>query len=244
MSRSLGRGALAATAVVISFAALTACGAGNNAETGQINPDNARATVGDIQIQNAVVITPEERGEGTAAVSARIFNDGKSPERLTSLTIPETNTTVKLSGPKGGDTLTIPAGGSLMIGGKGNASAVIEGGRKSVTDGRAKQLVFQLSRTGAVKIATLVVPATGQYKSFGPSPAAADDAAGRGRGGASGSPSANPSQSPGAGQSADPSQTASGAAEGAGAASPSTSSSQAPGTGTSPEADGSQAGGH
>ncbi|WP_419996057.1 DUF461 domain-containing protein [Streptomyces boninensis] len=247
MSRSLGRGALAATAVVISFAALTACGAGHNAETGQINPDNARAAVGDIEIQNAVVITPERESEGAASVSARIFNNGSSPERLTSLTIPETNTTVKLSGPKGGDTLTIPAEGSLMIGGKGNASATIEGGRKNVTDGKAKQLVFQLSKTGAVKIGTLVVPATGQYKTFGPSPAAAT-AEGRNPGGgrASGSPSAGADESAGAGQSGNPSQSPSGAAEqGAGSVAPSNSSSQSPATGTGTGTGASQdAGGH
>ena len=41
VSRSLRRGALAAAAIVFSIASLAACGAGNDAQTLEVKPDNA-----------------------------------------------------------------------------------------------------------------------------------------------------------------------------------------------------------
>ncbi len=70
VSSSLRRGALAAAAIAFSIASLASCAAGNNAETHQINPDNARATVGDIMVQNAVVVTqPDLESTGPAIVA-------------------------------------------------------------------------------------------------------------------------------------------------------------------------------
>ncbi|WP_030300797.1 hypothetical protein [Streptomyces katrae] len=226
MSRSLRRGALAATAIVFSIASLAACGAGNNAETLQIKPDNAAVTKGDIKIQNALVITQAEKGKkGPAAVSATVFNSGDKPQTLDAITLPGGKSKVVLKGAEGAaGKVTVPAGGSVVIGGKGNASAVIEGG-EAVQNGNAQKVVFQLSKTGDVEMEAFVVPGSGMYAGFGPTeaPAAAPGST------PSGSPSGTPSGSPSGSPATTPSGAASGTPSGAASGSPSGSPSHSAG---------------
>lgn len=170
MSRSLRHGALAATAIVFSIASLAACGAGNDAATLQVKPDSAATTSGDISIQNANLITqPERNAEGPAVVSATLFNDGTAQQTLDSVSLPGTSATVKLHSAKGSGPIVIPAGGRVVIGGKGNASAVIEDGREAAQDGSVQNVVFKFSSTGEVPLGVLVVPATSFFTDFGPS---------------------------------------------------------------------------
>ncbi|MFJ3586068.1 DUF461 domain-containing protein [Streptomyces sp. NPDC090127] len=169
MSRSLRRGALAATAIVISIASLSACGAGNDAQTLGVRPDNAAVTVEDVKIQNALVITqPTAGAPGPAVVSATVFNNGSTPQTLDSITLGGSAAPVKLKAAEGTGPITIPAGGSVVIGGKGNATATIENGHEAVKDGGAQQVVFKLSRTGDVSLQAFVVPASSYFKDFGP----------------------------------------------------------------------------
>ncbi|MFD3942874.1 DUF461 domain-containing protein [Streptomyces sp. NPDC058579] len=169
MSRSLRRGALAATAIVISIASLSACGAGNNAQTLGVKPDNAAVTVEDVKIQNALVITqPTVGAAGPAVVSATVFNNGSTPQTLDSITLGDSPGQVKLKPATGSGPITIAAGGSVVIGGKGNASATIENGHEAVKDGNAQELVFKLSKTGDVALEAFVVPATSYFKEYGP----------------------------------------------------------------------------
>ncbi|MBD0712417.1 MULTISPECIES: DUF461 domain-containing protein [unclassified Streptomyces] len=170
MSRSLRRGALAATAIVFSIAALSACGAGNNAQTLGIRPDNAAVSVGEVKIQNALVITQPEPGvKGPAAVSATLFNNGREAQVLQSISLPGSSAAVTLKPAGGSGQITVPAGGYVVIGGEGNASAVIENGNESARDGDAQRVVFKLSTTGDVGIDAFVVPARHYFKDFGPS---------------------------------------------------------------------------
>ncbi|MFF6908365.1 DUF461 domain-containing protein [Streptomyces sp. NPDC012389] len=170
MSRSLRHGALAATAIAFSIVSLSACAAGNNAETLKIRPDNAATSVGTIKVQNVNVITQAEtEAEGPAVVAATLFNDGTETEVLESITLPGTDVRVKLQPAKGNGPVEIPAGGRVVLGGEGNASAVIEEGREATQDGNVQQVVFKLSRTGDVGLGANVVPATGYFKDFGPS---------------------------------------------------------------------------
>ncbi|MDX6762426.1 MULTISPECIES: hypothetical protein [Streptomyces] len=225
MSRSLRRGALAATAVVFSIASLAACGAGNDAQTLQIKPDNAAATKGDIEIQNALVITQGEKDKkGPAVVSATVFNNGTKAQTLDGITLADGKGKVVLKPAGGAGKITVPAGGSVVLGGKDNASAVIENGSEAAKNGDVQKVVFQLSSTGGVELQAFVVPATGMYAGFGPSAAPAP--AGSPSGSPSGTPSGSPSGSPsGAGASGSPS----GAPSGAAGASPSGSASHAAG---------------
>ena len=200
MSSSLRRGALAGAAVVFSIASLSACGAGNDAQTLGVKPDNAATAVDDLKLQNATVITqPEADAEGPAVVSLTVFNNGTTQQTLDSITLPDSGSKVALKPAKGAGPITVPAGGSVVIGGAGNASAVIAEGREAVKDGGTQELVFRFSETGDVKMLAFVVPATGQFKGFGPSalpkpPAEKPEATPSGS--AEQSPSGTPSGSP------------------------------------------------
>ncbi|OKJ99425.1 hypothetical protein AMK26_25605 [Streptomyces sp. CB03234] len=169
MSRSLRRGVLAATAIVFSIASLSACGAGNNAQTLGVRPDHAATSVGTVKIQNAMVITqPKPDAEGPAVVSAMLFNNGSKAETLEAIELPGTDAQVKLTAAGGSGQITVPAGGSVLIGGQGNASAVIEKGREAARNGDAQEVVFKLSETGDVGLEAFVIPATSYFAGYGP----------------------------------------------------------------------------
>ncbi|WP_217211149.1 copper chaperone PCu(A)C [Streptomyces sp. AC550_RSS872] len=218
MSSSLRRGALAAAAIAFSITSLGACAAGNNSQTLEIKPDNAATTVGDIKIQNAIVITqPDLESTGPAAVSATLFNSGRTAQTLDSIKVDGTAKSAQLKPAKGGS-LTIPAGGSLIIGGKDNASATLPSSREAVQDGNAQKITFTFSKTGDVSLRAFVVPAEHYFESWGPSKVPAAP-------GTSASPSGSPTgaasagETPGAG-------TEAGTGAGTGAATPSDSASQ------------------
>jgi hypothetical protein len=162
--RSFRRGAFAAV-VVLSLASLAACAAGNSAETSNVRPDTASATVGDIKVQNAFVLT---RPSGPAAVSARLFNNGATEQTLESLQVAG-GISATLTGKDGGRAITVPAHGSVLLGGKGNPTAAIETGGESLRDGDVQKAVFVFSSTGPVALQINVTPATGEYADFGPS---------------------------------------------------------------------------
>ncbi|MFG2956009.1 DUF461 domain-containing protein [Streptomyces sp. NPDC048291] len=169
MSSSLRRGALAASTIAFSVAALSACGAGNNSQTLEIKPDNAATSVGDIKVQNATVITqPDLTSTGPAVVSATIFNTGTEPETLQSITVAGTGKTAELHATKT-QPLTIPGGGRLILGGKDNASAVLGSSREAVQDGNAQKITFTFSTTGDVSLRAFVVPAESFFTGWGPS---------------------------------------------------------------------------
>jgi copper(I)-binding protein len=215
VSSSLRRGALAAAAIAFSIASLAACGAGNDSQTLQVKPDNAATSVGNIKIQNAVVITqPDPQSTGPAVISATIFNSGRTDQTLDSITVADTGKTADLRPASGKGKLTVPAGGSVVIGGKGNASAVLPSSREAVQDGNAQKITFTFSQAGDVSLRAFVVPAVSYFSKWGPSNIP--------------SPSAtSPSPSSPASGSPKPSKSASGspAAGAKGTASPTASSS-------------------
>jgi copper(I)-binding protein len=173
VSSSLRRGAFAATAIAFSIASLAACGAGHDAETLQIKPDNAAASVGPIKVQNAVVVTqPGTQTKGPAVVIATLFNNGKTDQTLDSISV-EGGGTARITPAGGGGKLTVPAGGSVVIGGKGNAVAELPNPSSELKDGNAQKVTFAFSETGDVSLRAFVVPAEGYYSSWGPSSAPA-----------------------------------------------------------------------
>ncbi|MEV2254783.1 DUF461 domain-containing protein [Streptomyces sp. NPDC050147] len=228
MSRSLRRGAIAATAIAFSLASLAACGAGNNAQTHEIKPDNAATAVGDIKIQNAMVITqPDLKSTGPAVIAATIFNDGSTDQTLDEIAVDGTGKKAKITPAKDdktskrGGSLTIPAGGSVVIGGKDNATAVLPSSREAVKDGNAQPVTFAFSETGDVKMKTFVVPAESYFKKWGPAevPEAPDskpsnEPSGSASADPSGSPSSNSSGTPADGANTEPSGAASSPAGG------------------------------
>jgi hypothetical protein len=184
VSSSLRRGTLAATVLALSVATLSAGGAGPDAATQQIRPDNAMVHKDHIKIQDVQVITTDLEG-GQATVTGRIFNTADKAETLESITLAGANGAVTLHPAKGKD-LTVPAHGWLTLGGEHHASAVVEDPEAAdIKNGEAQKI----SRTGAVSLRGLVVPVEHGLSRFGPSPAPSS---------ASGAPepSATPSESP------------------------------------------------
>ncbi|GAB2993471.1 lipoprotein [Streptomyces pseudoechinosporeus] len=225
MSSSLRRGALAAAAIAFSIASLAACGAGNNAQSLEIKPDNAATSVGDIQIQNAVVITqPAPESTGPAAISATLFNNGRSDETLESIRVEGVKDPVTLRPAEGSGPITVPADGSVILGGKGNASAVVTGSRETLKNGNAQLVTFTFSETGQVKLRAFVVPADGFYAEWGPS--ATPQAPG-----SEGSGSPSPTQSP----SATPTEPESGEDDADGAGQGATDAASQSATPTAPQ---------
>lgn len=168
MSSSLRRGSLAAAAIAFSIAPLAACGAGNNAQTLEVKPDNAATSVGDIKIQNVLVITqPDTTSTGPAVVSATVFNNGRTPQTLDSVKIGGDGV-AQITPAKGGGKLTIPAGGHVILGGEGNASAALSNPGAAVKDGNAQPITFTFSKTGDVKLRAFVVPAESYFTKWGP----------------------------------------------------------------------------
>ncbi len=162
MSSSLRRGGLAAAAIAFSIASLAACAAGNNAQTLEVKPDNAATSVGDIKIQNAIVVTqPSTETEGPAVVSATVFNGATTDQTLDSITVDGAGT-AELTPAKGegkGGKVVIPAGGYVVLGGENNASAVLTDVTDAVKDGNAQRVTFNFSETGEVGLRAFVVPA-------------------------------------------------------------------------------------
>ncbi|WP_055490551.1 hypothetical protein [Streptomyces sp. TP-A0356] len=197
MSSSLRRGALAAAAIAFSIASLAACGAGNNSQTLEVKPDNAATSVGDIKIQNALIITqPNPKSTGPAVVSVTIFNTGRTPQTLDSISV-EGDGTAQISPAKGTGKVTIPAGGSVVLGGKGNPAATLNNPGVAVQDGNAQKTTFTFSKTGDVTLRAYVVPAESYFSMWGPSnipsPSASGSPAASGSPSVSGSPSASSS---------------------------------------------------
>ena len=169
MSSSLRRGSLAAAAIAFSIASLAACGAGSDAQTLEVKPDNAETKVGDIKVQNALIITqPKIEAVGPAVVSATLFNNGDTAQTVDSITLPNVNATAQVKPAKGSGKLVVPAHGSVVIGGKGNASAVLPNGREAVQDGSVRKITFTFSKTGDVSLRAFVVPADSYFKKWGP----------------------------------------------------------------------------
>ena len=170
MSSSLRRGTLAASALVFSIATLAACGAGNDSQTLEIKPDNAATSVGDIKLQNVVVITqPDPESTGPAAISATVFNNGGEPQTLDSITVDGVDGAVEIKPAKGGGKLTVPAGGSVVIGGENNATASISSSGEAMRDGDAQKVTFTFSETGEISLLAFVVPAEHYFAEWGPS---------------------------------------------------------------------------
>ncbi|KOG33940.1 copper chaperone PCu(A)C [Streptomyces resistomycificus] len=168
MSSSLRRGALAAAAIAFSIASLSACAAGNNAQTLGVKPDNAATSVGDIKLQNVVVITqPDVEAKGPAVISATLFNSGDTAQTLDSVAV-DGGGSAELTPAKGKGKVTVPAGGSLILGGKGNASAVLNSLGENVQNGNAQKVTFTFSKTGDVSLRAFVVPAEHYFSTWGP----------------------------------------------------------------------------
>ncbi|WP_055587288.1 hypothetical protein [Peterkaempfera griseoplana] len=170
MSRSLRNGAIAA--LVLAIAPLSACAASNDAATLQVQPDNAATSIGDnLRLNNILLVT---RGAGAAetetrpaAVSVNISNSGSTAEVLKAITVGDAGT-AELVGPDGARVpqITIPAGGSLLLGGPGQPRAQVPDA--TVQEGGYAKVTFGFDAAGTVTTQAAVVTGRGDYAPFAP----------------------------------------------------------------------------
>jgi hypothetical protein len=164
--RSIRRGAAAAVLALAIAPLASACAAGDDAATLQVQPDSQSASKGDVKVQNAFVLT--DPAGGPATVTARLFNNSSSAQSLESVEIADIGTAT-LHGPHGAPTVDIPAHSSVTLGGKGNPAAVLDTAAANPRNGDVQNAVFSFSRSGRLKMLATVLPATGYYAPFGPS---------------------------------------------------------------------------
>ncbi|MEU9142150.1 DUF461 domain-containing protein [Streptomyces sp. NPDC048404] len=213
MSSSLRRGTLAAAVIAFSIASLAACGAGSDAQTLEVKPDNAATSVGVVKVQNALVITqPDVKATGPAVISATLFNNGSTAQTVDAINV-EGEGAAQITPAEGKGKLTVPAGGSIVIGGKGNASAALSSPSETVLNGSVQKVTFSFSETGDVSLSAFVVPAESYFTKWGPSdipaaPATSSAPATSPSESATGSPSASESASGEPGTTASSSTTA------------------------------------
>lgn len=169
MVRSFRRGAVAAVLALTLAPLAAACAAGNDAATLEVQPDSASASAGSVKVQNAFVLTQDN---GPAAISARLFNNGAGDQTLQSVQLAGGGSAT-LTAADGGPTVTIPAHGSVLLGGRGNPAAVLDTGNESLRDGDVQQTVFTFSSSGPVSVQSNVVPAAGFFAPYGPASASA-----------------------------------------------------------------------
>jgi hypothetical protein len=163
--RSFRRGAVAAV-LALSLAPLAAaCAAGNDAATLGVQPDSASAASGPVKVQNAFVLT---QTDGPATVSARLFNNGSTDQTLQSVQLAG-GLTATLTGKDGGQTVTVPAHGTVLLGGKGNPAATVDAGQEALRDGDVQTAVFTFSGAGPLSVQANVSPAIGYLEPYGPS---------------------------------------------------------------------------
>lgn len=137
--------------------------------------------------------------------------------------------------------LTVPAGGSLVLGGKDNAAAVLPSSREAVQDGNAQKITFNFSKTGAVSLRAFVVPAESFFAEWGPSETpAAPGASAQPSGEASAETSGEPADGEASGTPAD-GETAPGTDDATGGA---TGDTDETGTGTGTETGAGTEAGH
>ncbi len=210
VSRSLRRGALAAVAALSIAPFASACGTGQDPQTLEVKPDSVATTVGDIEIQNAFILT-EPKGGGAAVITGRVFNNGTTATKLESVSVRGAADQVTLKGANGAaGPITIPAGGSVALGGDGNPVALLADST-GVRPGDFQPTVFTFSGSGDVRISPAVVPAEHYFAPYGPGVAATPSTVAMPStlpsGSASapaGAPSASGSAVPGAGASGSP----------------------------------------
>ncbi|MFE6865978.1 DUF461 domain-containing protein [Kitasatospora sp. NPDC057692] len=175
MSRSLRRGSIAALAA-LAIASLSSCAAGNTPATLQIKPDNASATLGtDVRLNNIVVVTGDESsGEhtGPANVTVNISNSGTEVLELQSITVAG-GAPATFADDKGAPltSISVPAGGALLLGGPGNPTARVASTTVSVGGYVATSFTFK--NHDKLDTEAQVSPNKDLYKGYGPTAPAA-----------------------------------------------------------------------
>jgi copper(I)-binding protein len=137
--------------------ALAACGAGPNAVAARdyAPGDGLLANVGDLRVQNVVVVGPPEGGSD-GVLSMAVANRGQEPDRLVAVTLEEG--TARIEG-----ATEIPPRGQILFGGEdADSQVVIEG--LTAESGATTEVTLRFEQAGQVDLAPPVVTAHDYYE--------------------------------------------------------------------------------
>ena len=164
----------------------TGCASGFDATARQpyAPGDGIQAGTGDLRVVSALVVSPEDSGDGVILMA--VVNNGDQDEEITSVESDEGE--VDYTGSH-----TIPAGETVLFGAESDPSATIR--NLSAEPGESVTVKINFAEAEPINLHTVVVPATGDYASITPaaepSPTASESGATP-----SGSTSPNPISSP------------------------------------------------
>lgn len=159
------RAAFAAVAIAGGAVLLAGCGSGFDAQAEQTYQpsDGVDVTSGPIRVVNALVVAPEDGGDGV--VSMTVVNKGTTPDQLQSVTSPqgqvETATPAEL-GPNQ----------AMAFSSDSTPVWTIRG--LTSKPGSYVDLLLTFAHAGIVDVKTVVVPATGYYASITAAPVPSD----------------------------------------------------------------------
>ncbi|MDI2128898.1 DUF461 domain-containing protein [Yinghuangia seranimata] len=167
--RRFRRALAAALLVVVPLSgALAGCGAGTKAETLEVNPDTPATTLGNLKVQNVVLLTGPLADGGPLAVTGSIYNGGALPDVLQGVSVNELPLPAAFTFTPTSPDLRIPSAKSLQLGGPGNVGAVVPNAADLVRAGMSRRVTFSFARAGEVSLWVTVLRAEGVYAGYGP----------------------------------------------------------------------------
>ncbi|MGA4540758.1 DUF461 domain-containing protein [Uniformispora flossi] len=156
MSRSIRRGAVAATIALALAPLAAACSSGTDAETTKIKPDTASVQVGNVKVQNLTLVSGGPTS-GAMALGGAFINDGDQAETLTQVAVDGATGNAELKSASGTGAITIPAHGAVYL--TGGADSVVAkvasvSGDSPVTPGKYAKvtLTFKTAGSGSVRV--------------------------------------------------------------------------------------------
>lgn len=168
MSRSIRRGAVAATLVLALAPLAAACSSGTDAATTQLKPDSANTQLGTLKVQNLSLVTGDA-GTGLVSLGGAIVNEGDKPETLTQVMLAGATGPAELKSKEGAGSITVPAGGAVYLTGEKDGPAVtFKNVAADVTPGRYVDVTLRFSTVGETKLGVAVHPPEGYYKGLKP----------------------------------------------------------------------------
>ncbi|MGW0664686.1 hypothetical protein [Streptodolium elevatio] len=168
MSRSIRRGAVAATLALALAPLAAACSSGTDAATTQLKPDSAYTQVGTIKVQNLSLV-PGDKDSGLVALGGALINESDQPETLKQVTLAGSTAPGAMKDKDGAASITIPARGAVYLTGeKGGPSVTFSGIREDIT-GKYVDVAFSFGTVGQTKLGVAVHPAEGYYAPLKPS---------------------------------------------------------------------------
>jgi hypothetical protein len=169
VSRRLHRGAVAAAFALAVGAGVTGCGAGFQAESYRVDPDNAEASVGGLLIRNLVMVKAEDAE--VAGISGTFVNRGSTADVLERIQVAPGQ---DAAGGQGGTisispALEVPANSAVTVG-AGESPPLTVPDAAELQVGTFVTMTLTFRQAGPVELAVPLEDAHDYYASIAPTP--------------------------------------------------------------------------